>query len=140
MPRKKPTGRPPVKSIISKQSTEMILDRMGRKDLPAPMSVMLDTMDKFYAEALVFEEKSKSGSTAKVRQEAKQEMRTALARASNVAEKIAPYMHPRLSSTVLTGDKGKDPIQLDVKSLSKLSSAELAVLEGLLSKVKGDAS
>lgn len=138
-----PTGRPKgsgkvkAKSELIEAVGTILTKRTVDQEKLTPLDVMLNTMDLWYKEA-EHHRLGAEGERTLVRKRARlHEMHNALTRASALADKIAPFMHPKLTSTTLSGDKDKDAIQIDVQSLSHLSPADLAALETLLTKVTG---
>lgn len=62
-----------------------------------PLDVMLDNMEDAHKRAQSFE--------GKVGKDAEQKRRTYRAMSQEAAKDAAPYVHPRLSSTTISGDK-----------------------------------
>lgn len=112
--------------------TERLIDKVVSMKV-TPLEVMLMTMKLHFdagQDALLAHDVCDDG-----------DMRLALMRAakiemnasSQVAEKVAPYLHPKLQTTVLKGDSDH-PLNIS-GSLRGLSGAELATMETLLEKV-----
>lgn len=91
-------------------TAKIIADRVqqGKK---LPLQVMLDTMDTY-------------------------ESQGNHAAAAAIADRAAPFVHPKLKDLVITGGgDGAGPIRIEMsKGLTKLSAKELDALERLLEK------
>lgn len=94
--------------------TAEIIRRRVQGGKKLPLEVMLDVMD-MYSEQNNY------------------------AAAAAMADRAAPYFHPRLRDVMISGsgDDGALPLQLSVTGMKRLSDKELATLEKLLSKAAG---
>lgn len=124
------------KATISQSTKQALTERLIDKVVSmkvTPLEVMLMTMKLHFD----------SGQDALLAHDLTEDkdMRLALMRAakiemnasSSVAEKVAPYLHPKLQTTVLKGDSDH-PLNIS-GSLRGLSSSELSTMEDLLAKV-----
>jgi hypothetical protein len=111
--------------------TERLMDKVMGMNI-TPLEVMLNTMKLHYDSAqsalLAHEVADGVDQRRAFMREAKAEMNAS----SQVAEKVAPYLHPKLQAVTLKGDSDH-PLNLS-GSLRGLSDSELVIMEALLSK------
>jgi hypothetical protein len=115
MARNDKAGEAPLyESDLRLEYTAAIIAQRVQNKQKLPLEVMLDVMDEY------------------VRQNNH-------AAASAVADRAAPYVHPRLKDLVITGGSSDNPVRLEVaKSFKGLSDKEMELLERLLTKASGD--
>lgn len=83
--------------ISSNSETKLIVKRLVKDKGLEPLDVMLDNMNHAHQEALKLQSKKDKKSQAA--------FRGAINRAQSAAADAAPYVHPKLASTTLKGDK-----------------------------------
>lgn len=127
-------GRPKGSTIVD-LARGSLTERLAARKL-LPMDVMLEAMDVFYSEYKESYKKAEAATSYIKKREHRNEARSAIIRSCNVADKVAPYMHPRLTSTTVIGDDTKPPVRIERTQLGKLSADELTLLETLLSKAQ----
>lgn len=92
------------KPVKEKQLPEVIvepdftvMERRAKEKKPTPLEIMLEVMDEqFY-----------TGSRLT---------------AVSIAEKCAPYFHPKLTATTISGDDNKPPVQITYKTAEQLKA------------------
>lgn len=103
---------PAYESDLRLEHTAAIIERRVREGKKLPLEVMLETMD------LYVEQNNHAAAGA-------------------MADRAAPYVHPKLRDLVISGGgEGAAPIRIETsKGMSKLSDKELLVFEKLLQKM-----
>ena len=106
---------PTYESDLRLDHTAAIIERRVTAGRKLPLEVLLDTMDRY-------------------------EEQQNYAAAAAIADKAAPYVHPKLKDLVISGGNGDGaPVRLEVsKGMAKLSQKELDQLEKLLTKASGE--
>lgn len=128
-------ARATIPQSTKQKLTERLIDKVVSMKI-TPLEVMLTTMKLHYdsgQDALLAHE------LAEDREIKQSYLRTAKAEmnaSSQVAEKVAPYLHPKLQAVTLKGDD-KHPLNI-TGSLKGLSNEELAVMEELLKKAASE--
>ena len=115
---------------------ERLIKRVVKMKI-TPLEVMLVTMKVHYdqaQEALGFMEQNTDDD---VRSRLFGKAKMELAEASHYAEKVAPYLHPKLQSVVVN-DKTTHVPALTNANLKSLDEQELTVMQVLLSKIAAD--
>lgn len=107
---------PSYESDLRLEHTAAIIDQRVREGKKLPLSVLLDAMDAHINN-------------------------NQMAAAAAIADRAAPYCHPKLKDLVLTSGGGSNsPIRIEItKGMEKLSAKELETLEKILSKVSDGA-
>jgi hypothetical protein len=102
---------PSFESDLRLEHTADIIARRVQSGKKLPLEVMLDVMDLY----------TEQGNNAA---------------AAALADRAAPYVHPKLKDLVITGGgDGAAPIRIETtKGMSKMSAKELDMLEKLLQK------
>lgn len=101
---------PAYESDLRLEHTAAIIERRVRSGKKLPLEVMLDVMDLYVEQ----------GNNAA---------------AGAMADRAAPYVHPKLKDLVITGGgDGAAPIRIETSKMKGLSDKELSMLEKLLSK------
>jgi hypothetical protein len=115
--------------------TERLIDKVvGMK--VTPLEVMLNTMKLHYdsaQDALLARDVAEDRD---VRESMLRHAKAEMNASSQVAEKVAPYLHPKLQSVVLKGDD-QHPLNI-TGSLRGLSDKELLTMEELLKKAASE--
>lgn len=111
----KPREAPSYESDLRLEYTAKIVAERVAQGKKLPLSVMLDVMDTY------MEKKN-------------------YAAAGAMADRAAPYVHPRLKDLVISGGgDNSSPVRLEVgKGMKNLTDKELIALEKLLDKASGE--
>ncbi len=111
---KKAPDAPTYESDLRLEYTADIIARRVQSGKKLPLEVMLETMDVYVGQ----------GNHAA---------------ASAVADRAAPYVHPKLRDLVITGGgENSNPVRIEAGKMRGLSDKELDTLEKLLNKAAGD--
>lgn len=125
----------PVKAQIAEQSrlelTQRLIDKIVAINL-TPLEIILTTMKLHYDQAQKALGSHLSADDPDVKEQHMQRAKREFALSSHFAEKVAPYLHPRLATTVIKGDD-RNPISI-VSNLRSLSDEELMVAQKLVER------
>lgn len=115
--------------------TERLIDKVVNMKV-TPLEVMLATMKLHYDSAQDALLAHDVADDKDLRQNFMRAAKAEMNASSQVAEKVAPYLHPKLQTTTLKGDSDH-PLNIS-GSLRGLSNAELATMEELLKKASAE--
>lgn len=115
--------------------SERLMDKVLAMDI-TPLEVMLNTMKLAYDQGQVALNAREHETDAEKREYMLRVAQVQMGTASQVAEKVAGYLHPKLQAVTLKGDE-KNPLQLGV-NLRNLSDSELSTMETIMAKVNAD--
>jgi len=115
--------------------TKKLIDRVTEMEI-SPLEVMLHTMKLHYDQGQQALEMREGVEDADQRAHLMRLAQLEMGASSQVAEKVAPYLHPKLQTTTLKGDD-KNPLNL-VANLRNLSDSELTTMQLLMTKVNDD--
>jgi hypothetical protein len=105
---------PTYESDLRLEHTAAIIERRINQGKKLPLEVLLDTMDRY-------------------------EEQQNYAAAAAIADKAAPFVHPKLRDYAVSVSGGESPMRIEVsKGMAKLSQKELDQLEKLLAKASGE--
>lgn len=130
-----PQARAALAPLAKARLTERLMDKVMGMNV-TPLEVMLNAMKLFYDGSqdalLAYEIADDKDLKANFMRAAKAEIVASV----QIAEKVAPYLHPKLQTTTLKGDSDH-PLNIS-GSLRGLSNSELATMEELLKKASAE--
>jgi hypothetical protein len=111
--------------------TERLMDKVMAMDI-TPLEVMLNTMKLHYDSGTTALKARDLTENPVMKAEMLTEAKKCMNESSAVAEKVAPYLHPKLQAVTLKGDSD-NPLNL-AGSLRGLSDADLETMQALMIK------
>lgn len=111
--------------------TERLIDKVVKMEI-TPLEVMLNTMKLHYDSAQTALKAREEAEGNDMKEVLLRSAKAAMGESSAVAEKVAPYLHPKLQAVTLKGDE-KHPLNL-AGSFRGLSDTELATMQALMAK------
>lgn len=117
--------------------TERLIDKVVKMEI-TPLEVMLNTMKLHYDSAQTALKARELADDVGMQETLLRTAKAAMGESSAVAEKVAPYLHPKLQAVTLKGDD-KHPLNL-AGGFRGLSDTELATMQTLMTKAAADES
>lgn len=125
---------PALNMAAKKQLTERLIDKVLSMSI-TPLEVMLNTMKLHYDQGQTALGARETAEDVDMKEHLLRLAKAELNASSQVAEKVAPYLHSKLQAVTLKGDKD-NPLDLGV-NLRGLDDKELATMQQLMAKAAG---
>ena len=117
--------------------TERLIDRVVKMEI-TPLEVLLLTMKLHYDSAQTALKAREMADGPDLQEAFLRSAKVSMGESSAVAEKVAPYLHPKLQAVTLKGDD-KHPLNL-AGSFRGLSDAELMTMQSLMVKAASESA
>lgn len=130
-----PQAKAALAPLAKARLTERLMDKVMAMEI-TPLEVMLNTMKLHYDSAQTALKAREMADGPDLQEAFLRSAKASMGESSAVAEKVAPYLHPKLQAVTLKGDD-KHPLNL-AGSFRGLSDAELMTMQSLMVKAASE--